>query len=242
VLNGYTLAAGVASVNVPVAASVPGVAANVQVGTVSLIAAALPGVDTVSNTTAFQGGLDAEADSALRLRFQNFLSSRARATPVAVGYAISSLQQGLQYSIAENQMPDGSARLGSFVVTVDDGSGAPSAALIAAVAAAVETVRPVGSSFGVLPPTVVAATISLSIAVNSGAVHSVVAGQVAAAIAGYVNALPIGVGLPWSRVAQLAYQASSEVSNVTSVLVNGAFADLAPTASGVVKAASVTVN
>ena len=240
--NGFVLAAGTASVSVPVVAAVAGVAGNVQAGAVSLIAAALPGVDTVGNAAPFLGGLDGESDAALRARFQNFLSSRSRATDVAVGYAVSSIQQGLQYAIQENVMPDGSARMGSFVVTVDDGSGNPSAALLSAVTAAVEAVRPVGSSFGVLPPVVSQAGVSMAVSVAAGAVQADVAAQVAAAISGYVNALPIGVALPWSKLAQLAYDASASVANVTSVLLNGGMADLVPGPTGVIKAGTVTVS
>lgn len=240
--NGFVLAAGTASVSVPVVAAVAGVAGNVQAGAVSLIAAALPGVDTVGNAAPFLGGLDGESDAALRARFQNFLSSRSRATDVAVGYAVSSIQQGLQYAIQENVMPDGSARMGSFVVTVDDGSGNPSAALLSAVTAAVEAVRPVGSSFGVLPPVVSQAGVSMAVSVAAGAVQADVAAQVTAAIGGYVNALPIGVALPWSKLAQLAYDASASVVNVTSVLLNGGMADLVPGPTGVIKAGTVTVS
>ena len=64
-----------------------------------------------------------------------------RATPVAVGYAISSLQQGLRYTIAENVDTSGAARMGNFVVTVDDGSGNPPSSLLGTVAAAVDAVR-----------------------------------------------------------------------------------------------------
>ena len=58
----------------------------------------------------------------------------------------------------------------------------------------------------------------------------------------FVDALPIGAPLPWSRIAQLAYDASPQVANVTAVLLNGATADLTPPPSGVIKAAPVTVN
>jgi uncharacterized phage protein gp47/JayE len=240
--GGFMLAAGVASLSVPVVATVAGSAGNVQAGAVTLIAAALPGVDTVSNAAAFLGGLDAESDAALRARFQNFLSSRSRATDVAVGYAVSSIQQGLQYAIQENVMPDGSARMGSFVVTVDDGSGNPSAELLSAVTAAVEAVRPVGSSFGVLPPVVTQASVSLMVSVAAGAAHATVAAEVAASVSAYVNTLPIGAVLPWSKLAQLAYGASSSVTNVTQVLLNGGTADLAPGVTGVIKTGLVVVN
>ena len=241
-LGGFVLPAGVASAVVPVAALAPGVAGNVQPQSVTLIAAAIPGVDLVSNQAAFLNGLDAESDTTLRARFQNYLSSRSRATNVAVGYAVSSIQQGLQYAIRENVMPDGTARMGGFVVTVDDGSGNPSAALLSAVTAAVEAVRPVGSNFGVLPPVVSLAGVSMVVSVTPGAVHADVAQAVAAALSRYINALPVGAPLAWSRLGQVAYGAQPAVSNVTNVLLNGAGADLQPGVAGVVKAGVVAVN
>jgi uncharacterized phage protein gp47/JayE len=239
--SGYLLAAGIAGVDLPVVSLVPGAAAHVQAGAVSLITAALPGVDTVVNEAAFVGGLDAESDMALRQRFQNFLSSRSRATTTAIGYAIASVRQGLGYVIAENMLPDGTARTGCFVVTVDDGSGHPSADLLESVGAAVEAMRPAGSSFSVQPPVVSTVAISMTVATAADTVHADVAATVAAAVAAYVNGLPIGAVLAWSRLAQTAYQASPAVTNVTAILLNGGTADLMLPASGVVKAGAVTV-
>ena len=132
--------------------------------------------------------------------------------------------------------------MGCFLVTVDDGTGNPPSSLLATVTTAIEAVRPVGSSYMVQAVTVTPATIAMTVTVVPGAVHGTVAALVVAAVTGYVDALPIGAPLPWSRLAQIAYQASPQVANVTAVLLNGGTADLAPPRSGVVKAATVTVN
>ena len=91
----------------PVQATVPGAVGNVQAGAISLLASAMPGIDAVTNPVAAAGGLDAEADGALRIRFANFIDSRSRATPAAVAFTIQSLQQGLAYVLAENLDPSG---------------------------------------------------------------------------------------------------------------------------------------
>ncbi len=49
--NGYVVPAGAASLDLPVIAQTPGSAGNVQAGTISLLASALPGIDSVSNLT-----------------------------------------------------------------------------------------------------------------------------------------------------------------------------------------------
>lgn len=241
-MNGYTLAAGTASVTVPVQAVVAGSAGNVLAGTISLIAAAIPGVDTVSNAAPMLGGLDGEMDAALRARFAAFLNSRSQATPVAVGYAITTVQQGLQYTIQENVSQAGIVQPGTFVVTVDDGSGNPPAALLTAVSNAIEAVRPLGSLWTVVLPTVATANVAMTITTAPGATHATVAAAVSAALTAYLDTLPVGATLPWSRLAQVAYGASASVTNVTGVTLNGGTADLVSGQGGVVKAGTVVVS
>ncbi len=234
---GYAMAAGVAFVPVPAVAQAAGAAGNVQVGSVTLIAAAVPGVDTVANAAAFTGGRDAESDAALRARFTRFLDSRARATGAAILYAIDGVQQGLQRTLQDN-----TPVLGSFLVTVDDGSGAPSSSLIAAVAAAVEAVRPLGALYAVQAPVVIPADVSLSVTLVDGAVAGTVRAAVAAAITDHINTLGLGAALAWSRLIQVAHEASPLVAAVSAVLVNGGAADLVPGPGGVVKPGAVVVS
>ena len=241
VQNGYVLPAGTATVNAAIAAAAAGSAGNVQAGAIGLIAAAVPGVDTVTNAAPTAGGLDAETDAALRARFSAYLVSLFKATTAAVGYAISTVQQGLQFTIQENATQSGAYQPGAFVVTVDNGTGAPPASLLASVADAIETVRPVGSTWTVVAPTVTTATVGMAIVTAPAANHAMVAAQVAAALTGFIDALPVGAPLPWSRLAQVAYGASPSVGNVFGVLLNGGTADIVPGPAGVVKAGSVTV-
>ncbi len=240
--NGYTMAPGTTSVSVPVQALVAGSAGNVQAGTVSLLASAIPGIDTVSNPAALSGGADAESDAAFRARFVNYINSRSQATRAAVGYAIASLRQGLSYAIAENVDAAGNARPGSFVVTVNDGTGAPSPALIGEVSAAVDAVRPLGSVYAVQPPQLANAAIALTLSVAAEANRSQVVAAVSAAIGGFVASLPIGAVLPLSRIAQLGYDASPAVLNVTGLAINGRAADLDPGPAGVVVATGITIS
>jgi uncharacterized phage protein gp47/JayE len=240
--NGFTLPAGVAAVNVPVVAAVAGSAGNAQAGAITLIGAAIPGVDTVSNAAPTAGGLDAESDAALRARFAAYLISLFKATTAAIGYAVSSVQQGLHYTIQENVTQSGAAQPGCFVVTVDDGSGAPPAALLLAVSTAVESVRPVGSLWTVVGPTVLTASVGMTIATAPAVTHASITAIVATAVTGFIDALPVGATLPWSRLAQVAYDASPYVSNVTGVLLNGAVADIVPTPGQVVMAGGVVVS
>ena len=234
--SGFVMGAGVGSVVVPVEAAAAGSEGNVLAGSITLIADALAGVDTVANDGPLTGGLDAESDAALRLRFRDYLASRSRATPVAVGHAVASLRQGLRYSIAEG------VGTGVFVVTVDDGTGAPAPALLSEVATAIEAVRPLATSFTVQPPELHPTDVSMTLTTAADAVQVEVAGLVQQAITAHMSALGIGETMPWTRLAQLAYGASPAVVNVTDVLLNGVTADAVPDADGVVRPGSIVVS
>jgi uncharacterized phage protein gp47/JayE len=242
VQSGYVMATTASTVTVPVIAQIAGSGGNVQAGAVTLLASAIPGVDAVGNAAAFNNGLDAEADSALRIRFQNYIDSRSRATPLAVGYAVTSIQQGLLYAIQENQNPNGSQQMGSFVVTVDDGSGYPSTTLLSTVQAAVDAVRPVGSIFTIQPPAVTEVNVSLTLTISGSVTTAQLAAPVSEALTSFIDSLPIGTPLPISRISQLAYSVSTAVINVTEVQLNGGTLDIMPPVNGVVKIGLVTVN
>jgi uncharacterized phage protein gp47/JayE len=242
--TGYTIPAATASAILPVQAVNAATATNVLAGTVTLLGTAVSGVDTVSNALAMSGGADAESDAACIARFPLYIAALARATPAAVAAAIAGVQQGLTYFVAANVSTIGAYQPGNFVVTVDDGTGFPGSTLQAAVYAAVDAVRPIGSTFAVQPPTVLSAPVVLTLTVAAGIVKANVTGTVASAISTFINALPVGAALPYSIIAKLAYDAlpSGQVTNVSATTLNGGTADIVPGTSGVVKTSSVTVN
>jgi len=221
----------------PVAALAAGRAGNVRAGEMRLLGSAIPGVDTVTNEAPAAGGLDAEADAALRARFGGFIDSRTRATAQALGYAVQGLQQGLSFAIAERVDTAGAVRSGHFTVTIDDGTGGASPALLAAAGAAIEAVRPVGSTFGVRAPLVVRVGLALRVAGPAEALTAV-----RAVLGAYVAALPIGAGLVVSRVIQLAHDAHPGVARVSDVTLNGVAGDLAPPGYGVIRLRSLAVS
>jgi uncharacterized phage protein gp47/JayE len=240
--NGYLLGLGVASVTIPVTASVAGSAGNVIANTISLITTALPGIDTATNTLSLTGGLDAETDAAFRLRFQSFINSRTRATMQAVAYAATSIQQGVNCTVQENTDGNGDYAPGKFVVTVDDGSGSPAATLLSAIQTAVDVVRPVGSIFAVHGPTVLQANIALTLAIAQGSNNATAIAAVNAAITTFVNTLPVGSSLPYTRLAQLAYDASPAVTNVTGLTLQGSVGDLTAVPGAVIKIGSLAIG
>lgn len=240
-LGGYVLAAGVASINVPVAAATAGAGGNVSAGQINTLTQALPGVDTVSNAAAFTNGVDAESDAALRIRFIAFVASLSKATKGAVGYAITSLKQGVIYTLIENQQYNGTTDYGYFYVVVDDGTGSPGSTFLSNVANAIDAVRGVSIRFGVFAPVVVTANAGMTITTAAGYDHNAVVALVVSALRNYINALTLGQTLTYSRLAQVAYDASPGVTNVTAVTLNGGTADVAATSKQVIKAGTLTV-
>lgn len=238
----YLVPIGTASMDVPVIAQVAGAAGNVLAGTITMIASPLAGIDTATNTLGASGGCDAEPDAAYRQRFHAFINSRSRATLAAVECAITSVQQGISYSIQENVDASGAPRLGSFVITVDDGSGAPADTILAAVNAAVHEVRPIGSMFTVRAPTICMVGISVCISTSMDADHGTVLTGVRQKITNFVNTLAIGQMLPLTRIAQLAYDEDPAVLNVSGLLLNGDTQDISVDRGSVIKISNLLVT
>ena len=239
--DGYNILPGTSSVTLPVQADVAGSTGNVLAGTISLIVGGIAGVDTVTNANATSGGMDAESDAAFRLRFVNFINSRAEGTDYAVAYAIQQVQQGLTWNIQENVDVAGDYRPGTFVVTIDDGTGSPPAALIQTCTTAIDAVRPIGSIMIVQGPTVILANVSVGLTYDPDSNPATVEVNVNAALVSYINSIPVGTRLAYTKLAQIIYGADPGVVNANYTL-NGNTVDIVPTQSQVVRAGVVAVD
>ncbi|MDE3022883.1 MAG: baseplate J/gp47 family protein [Pseudomonadota bacterium] len=241
-LGGYVLAPGIASINVPVAALSTGSATNAVIGQISQISQGISGVDTVTNAAAFTNGADAETDPALRARFIAWVASLSKATKAAIGYAITSVQVGLTYTLTENYNYSNVWQPGYFTVIADDGTGYPSGTLLATIGNAIDAVRPIGSTFGVFAPVVVTANVNAIITTASGYTHSAVVALVYTDVTTYINGLGIGQTLSWTKLIQIIYEASPGITNVSGVTINAGTADLTATAQQVIKFGTVTIS
>lgn len=240
-LGGYLIPAGTASATVPVMASTAGAAGNALIGTVTVIVGSISGVDTVSNSAVFASGVDPETDSAFRARFVSWVQSLSKATKAAIGYALASMQQGVSYTLTENQDYSGNTLYGYFYAVVDDGSGAPSSAFLVSAGAAIESVRGFTTRYAVFGPVLVTANVSMTVTTDSTVVHSVVVAQVATAIRAYISSLTLGQILPYTQLAAIAYGVTPAITNVSAVLLNGSTADLGATQKQVIRPGTVTV-
>lgn len=239
-LGGYVLGSGVASLDVPVQAVMPagatnGTAWNVLAGQIAQGRSSnLVGIDTVANAAPFTTGVDAETDASYRAGFPLYIAGLARATPDAIRSAVGRLQQGLLCQIVE--VP------GIVTVYVDDGSGATPASVVAQAAAAVNAVRAGGVQTVVLAASRLGAAVQMTVEIEDAYVPDAVVATVTAALARAINALAFGDKLRFTRLEQIAYDASPGVTNVTAVTLNGGTADLVPATGQTIKADALVVD
>jgi uncharacterized phage protein gp47/JayE len=246
----YALAPGTASVSVTVQNTVLGTGGNVLAGTITLVATPAPGIDTVTNAAGFTNGVNAESDASFKARFGLYLASLSRGTLIAVESAVLGVAQNLTCAVLENASSISGgvgSSPGSFVVAVDDGSGATPSATLAAVAAAVDTVRPVGSTAYTVQATVIDAVVVLTITCANSSVHAATVPLVAAAISNFIGALAVATveapsAFPYWRIGQIAFDASPNVLSVSAVTLNGGTSDIGGAPGTVVRVGSVSVN
>jgi uncharacterized phage protein gp47/JayE len=241
-LGGFTIAAGTANLTVAVQAMNAGTQGNVSAGSITLFATAISGIDTVTNASALTNGVNAESDAAFRARFVTFINTRTLGTLAAIGYAVQSVEQNLTYTIQEDVSTIGAYDPGNFVVTVDDGSGNPPSSTLTLVSAAVNLARPIGTTFAVQAPSLITATVSFTVTVAAGYTKINMLSTIETAVSAFINALPMGSPLPYSRIPQVVYDSTPGITNLTNLLVNGGTADLGGGVAQVVRSGTVTAS
>lgn len=226
VAQGYTLAANISSIVIPVVNTIPGAAGNIAAGAISIITSTLTGIDAVINNAAFTNGADFESDTALKLRFSNYILGLSRGDLFGLTASLEGVTVNIQFTITEGYNYDGSYRPGYFFAIVDDGSGNPGPSFINAMLAAANAVRPLGIQSDVFYPVIIWATASMQITTASGFDHNTVVSQVSAVIATNIDSLGLGNDLPYSILAGWAYSVTG-VTQVNAVLLNGFSGDIA---------------
>jgi hypothetical protein len=240
---GYIVPSNTASLDVPIQSLNQEAAANVTAGSITVMTQAIIGIDFISNAAPTAGGQDPEKDPAIRIRFVAYIASLARGTRAAIAYSIMSVQSGLLFSNVENtNYVTGMPQPGFFFVVLDDGSGNPPSSLLTAVFNAIDLYRAEGVEFAVYPPTLVYAAIAMTITTGPTYDHGTIALIVQSAITAYVDTLLDGAALAYTRLIQVAFDASPGVINVSNTTINGSPADLSVVASAVIRASTVTVT
>jgi uncharacterized phage protein gp47/JayE len=241
-LGGYVIPAGTASLNVPVTALVSGAAGNAVANSITVLAQAVQYVDTVTNPAAFTSGADAETDPAFRSRFVAYIASLSRATKAAILSAILSLKVGASAALVENADYNGTYHPGFFYAVADDGSGTPGSTFLASAANAIDAVRPFTVGFAVFAPIVVSANVAMTATIAAGYDPVATKALIQTNVLAYIASLTLGQTLTYTRLAQVAYDASPGVTNITGLTLNGGTADITATAKQRVLGGTVTVS
>lgn len=246
----YIIPAGVVSITATAQNMVVGIAGNIIADALGLVTSNIPYVDTVTNAAAFSNGMNAESDSAMKLRFGLFLTSLAKATPIALQSAVLGVAQNLTCAVLSGtQSVGGPFAPGYGVIAVDDGSGATPSATLTAVAAAATgpSILALGAVCTVVQAPVISANVALTISCATLVQKAAAIPLVTAAVSAYIGALPVSTSaipapLPYSTLFKIAYGASANVTNVTSVTLNGGMEDIGGAVGTVVRVGTVTVS
>jgi hypothetical protein len=239
--GGYIIPPGIGTVgspvSLPVEATVEGIIGNVNVNTITVINSPITGIDTVNNAIAFANGQDEQTDAQVRTYFVDYLNSLSKATVSAISFAIESYQEGVEFVLVENENYDtNEPELGYFYAVVDDGSGDPQPSFLAGIQNAVEAVRGLTIRFDIKAPIIVDAVITATVIRPSSYSNPGLAGLIETALTDYVDTIPFGGTLYYSRISQVIYNVIQSVAptiidqfNVTAVLLNGGTSNLVAT-------------
>jgi uncharacterized phage protein gp47/JayE len=239
--GGYALPVGVATLDIPARCETLGNEGNVTTGAIVQIGSSTTAIDAVTNPAPFVSGLDGETDEEFRRRFWLYIASLSKATRDAVSYAVQSTRQGLDHTLVENVQYGGATDHGSFYVVVNDGSGTASAAIVEQTFAAVDAVRAFGIRHAAYSSTILPAQVAMLLTIAPGFTGQAVVAAVQNAIGTYISELRVGERLPYTRLAQIAYQVPGVV-NVTGLTLNGGTADLVATPRQTIRASLVSVS
>lgn len=174
---------------------------NISVGTAIIVTGDLVGVVTVTNTTNFEGGADVETDDEFRAR----ILDRAQ-RPATSGNANQYRQWALETpGISDAKVyPVWAGPNTVKVVLLDDDKTAPDSTTVAAVAAYIETVRPVGATVTVVGATEVAINVSVDVQVAVGTVLADVKAQIETGTRAYLKSLAfVDTTVRYTRIANV---------------------------------------
>lgn len=239
--NAYMIQTGNISGAATVQCTATGVIGNVSPGAISLTGATatsppLTGFLSVANPLQFNNGTPAESDTAYQIRLTLSLSTGSCATDNATGAAITSVQAGLTYAIADGFNATGTPVVGGFavIVGVANQGAAPSAALVAEVTLAVAAARAAGIKAFVAGATPSTVNVSAYVHVAAGFNPTTVLQGANLAVQTYLNSIGLdpagGIGVAQYSEVYVIIRTYPGVANCTNVLINGGAADVSAAA------------
>lgn len=236
----YEFGVGVSNILVTVQAVVPGRSGNVQPHQINQIVAGLPGVSSVSNALAFLNGQDTETDAQVKARFAVYILGLPDATIYAIMTHIQQVQVGLTFQILDLKHSDLTPYLtGGFAVIVDDGSRAIGAPLLDTIRTSINQTKAAGIGFDLVAPVNVSVDTKLNVVATTPAELAAVKTAVAAAIASFISARPVGVSVLYDDV-ENAVQQVPGVFAYSNLRLNNLAADVNIALNQIAEAGTVT--
>lgn len=248
VTNSYDIQISTSSIDVPVQCQTNGVFGNVLAGQINTIDSPLVGVDFVTNDSDFTNGVSPWSDDKYKLEFALYIGSLTRATGPSIKYAVSTTPgppQIYRNNVVENKDFDTDAQhLGYFYVVVDDGTGVPNTTLIENVSARLESYRGLTIAYSVIGPDKVEVDVEMDITLVDNPTESeeIITAKIQTAISNYIDSLEFNSLLPYTRLAEIIYDADDNILNVTNILLNGGTSDITTDNTELLFADDITVN
>jgi hypothetical protein len=233
-----TLVAGASSINVNVAAVVPGIAGNVAANTIITIISGLSYPLFVNNASGAGGGSNAISAAQSFALFAAIIASIGLSSPVAIANAAVGVSVGSE-TVAYSTLYEPFAAAGSgagsgvagWVLYIDNGTGTASTNLINAVVATLNGgsvsgqanasgaigYRDAGVPYAVSAVVPTVAVVGVSASLASGANATLVSGAIASAVSGYFT-LPFGEAAQQAQIA--ASVANAIAGSITSLTVS----------------------
>jgi uncharacterized phage protein gp47/JayE len=201
--------AGKWEMNVPVAATVPGKAGNVFSGSISMMPAAIPGIDYVINKSDIMGGAEVEGDEELRARAKRAMERAGKATIRALQLAVQGVE-GVTGEVVVIDQPEGVPGIIQVIATGGD---------LAEIEKAIEETRSAGIRVEFKRPISVPLDVRLMVYTASGIDRETARQSVDLAVRKYFASLEIGDDVIVSRIIEAAVSVSG-VKDAREVMIN----------------------
>lgn len=219
--------AGDASLSIAATAQESGRAGNVDAGEFTRILDPLFDTFTVTNAERFAGGNEDQTDDEIRADIRGFVQNLRRGTKDAIEYGAKE-SENVRIATAVEDPANG---LGTVYVTDSDGNA--NAQMVNDVIIELENWRALGAVVQVSGGELVSQAISVSLTVRAGVAIAPLVTRVRSAIVAAVNKLRIGDTLDRDLIAAAAKAVDPDA--ILKVTVNTPAADVAPTASQVIR-------
>ena len=195
------LSSSASSVQAAVTAAEPGADYNALSGAVNVIVTPVLGIGSVSNTSAFTGGADAESDDELRARVIDSYANITNGANAAYYKRIASSVDGV-YSTSVVSRGRGN---GTVDVYISARGAAVSSAIKSRVQALLDESREINTDVLARDPELVSITLYFSLTVEAGYTFTSVMQRVRSAVADHINGLGIGADVKLSEIGDIIY-------------------------------------